>query len=284
MDFLTKPGIGERVLSDLQSAVDVRLAVAYFNPDKRMFKFLRGLGRLTLIISEEFTINDPGKLSSVSQFATVRSVPAETEKLHAKVLICRQADGEVRVLVGSANFTKHGLFHNREACISLDSCNETDQSTIKRIEDWFEALFKSARKPDLEKARHIFEARSLERRGTASTRYWALKTTSGFTREDYWQNFLEDGVVAIGWPEIALNPDGVSKSQLIHSLLKAYPQEIRNPKAAAFAATKLKKFVGLNEGDLVLICRGYAPNKEELVHIYGFGRITGPFEDDGPGC
>ena len=55
MIVVTQPDIGSMVLNELRNASEVRLAVAYFNPDDEVLTALCSVPRLTLIISEEFT-------------------------------------------------------------------------------------------------------------------------------------------------------------------------------------------------------------------------------------
>ena len=105
-----------------------------------------------------------------------------------------------------------------------------------------------------------------------SVRFWALKTTSGDTGEEHWEHFLRESVVAIGWPAIKGNPLNMSEAQLREALVNAYGEYGRSTR-------KIKKFISLSKGDLVLICKGYAANTKTPVHIYGFARITGPFRD-----
>jgi hypothetical protein len=287
MIFVTQPDIGRIVLNELHNAIDVRLAMAYFNPDKGALTALRDVPRLTLIISEEFTINDPYKLEELPSTATVRSVPADSEngKLHAKVLVVKRPDGDLWVLVGSANMTWQGLFSNQEACVVLESRNTADRTAIDRITDWFDSLLNTARSPDLEAAKTVFNSRSqyrLERRPVstttteATTRYWALKCTSGSLGEVHWPSFLSEHEIAIGWPDIGVDPSGVSKLEIRDAIADAYPDEMD----ATGAADKITKFVELNIGDIVLICRGFPSNSREPVHIYGIARVTGPFRDD----
>ncbi|MBI3607646.1 MAG: phospholipase D family protein [Nitrospirae bacterium] len=275
------------MLDELRSATEVRLAVAYFNPDEDLLTALANCPRLTLVISEEFTINDPYKLERLLGTATVRSVPpyCEQGKLHAKVMVVTRADSRLWVLVGSANMTWQGLFSNQEACLALDSEDAADRVLIHQITDWFALLLASARVPNLDQAKQVFDTRSLyrlERRSALAqaaiptARYWALKTTSGDTGEDHWHSFLAESVVAVGWPNIAVNPANVTSMQLQDAINAAYPDE-GDPSGAA---RKIQKFVGLGIGDIVLICRGYPPNSTKPVHIYGFARVTGSFRDD----
>lgn len=85
MRFLSD-GIGDLVLEELGNAIEARLAVAFFNPDDQVLGALARLTKLTLIVSEEFTINNPYKLEKLKT-ARLRSIPpdADNGKLHASV-------------------------------------------------------------------------------------------------------------------------------------------------------------------------------------------------------
>ena len=286
MIFVTKPDIGRMVLKELRSAVDVRLAVAYFRPNDEVLSALCSTPRLTLIISEEFTINDPYKLETLPSNVILRSVPPDSEngKLHAKVLIVKRSDDSLWLLVGSANLTWQGLFANQEACIVLESRNTADRESVGKITEWFDTLLASARFPDIDVAKKLYDARSLYRlehrppptqANEKPIRYWALKTKSGSDGEEHWENFKTDSVIAIGWEGIKVDPSKVSKSQLRAAIAEAHGGDEPNR-----AAMKIQKFIELNDGDIVLICKGYTSNQQKPVHIYGFARVTGPFFDD----
>jgi hypothetical protein len=51
MIFVSQPNIGGLVLKELRDAVEVRLAVAFFNPDEKVLSALCGVQQLSLIIS-----------------------------------------------------------------------------------------------------------------------------------------------------------------------------------------------------------------------------------------
>ena len=70
MYFLTPPNLAPTVLAKLADADDVRIAVAYFNPDHNLLAELRRIPRLRLIVSEEFAINDPYKPPSTTTVAS----------------------------------------------------------------------------------------------------------------------------------------------------------------------------------------------------------------------
>lgn len=282
MQFVSD-GIGDLVLAQLADASEARLAVAFFNPDDRMLGALAALPKLTLVISEEFTVNNPYKLEKLAS-ATLRSVPPDAAggKLHAKVLIVKRRDGTLWVLLGSANLTRSGMFANQEACVTMNSGNSADARQVREIMEWFDALVSTAQAPDLELAKLVFDARSryrlmprLQGKESEAEGYWALKTTSGSTGKSHWQSFLAESVIAVGWRELQVDPSKVSDAQLRSAITATYPEE-----AAAIAATTIRRFVQLREGDIVLLCRGYAPVQERDVHIHGVARVTGPFRDD----
>jgi hypothetical protein len=279
MNFLTD-GIGDIVLEKLAQAREVRMAVAYFSPNDPLMIALLAVPGLRLIISEEYTLNDPYKLEQLAK-AKLRSIPTDHEKgkLHAKVIIAKLRDGSSWVLLGSANLTRQGMFVNQEACIELHSFNAEDQSALGSIQQWFHLLFKRGRILDLKLAKSIFDNRSryrLEPRpATESTDYWALKTTAGGpSHEDHWQKMLAEGIIAIGWEELSINPSQVSDAQLRTALRAGYAYSSRQ---AHSAASTIRDFVGLKEGTILVLCQGYAPNQDKPVHIYGFARVTGPF-------
>lgn len=106
-------------------------------------------------------------------------------------------------------------------------------------------------------------------------RYWVLKTTEGRGGHDYWDRFVSEGVIAIGWHEIAVRPHIVNQEELESSVRKRYPHEDEK-----HGARTIKKFVEMDVGDKVLLCQGYAPNQSKNVYIYGIAKVTGGFYDD----
>jgi phosphatidylserine/phosphatidylglycerophosphate/cardiolipin synthase-like enzyme len=143
-------GIGELVLEKLSKAIEARLAVAFFNPSDGMLDVLAGIKELKLIVSEEFSVNNPYKLERL-KIATLRSVPPDDAngKLHAKVLIVKLPDGSCWTLLGSANLTYQGMFSNQEACVVIESGNPADETSVREISGWFDSLFQSAKFLDI---------------------------------------------------------------------------------------------------------------------------------------
>jgi len=131
MRFVTD-GIGELVLEELGKAVEASLAVAFFNPNDRMLDALARITKLKLVVSEEFTVNNPYKLEKLTT-ATLRSIPPghANGKLHAKVLTVKRRDGSYWTLLGSANLTHQGMFSNQEACVVIESSNSADEASAR---------------------------------------------------------------------------------------------------------------------------------------------------------
>jgi HKD family nuclease len=273
-------GIGKLVLEKLGQTIEARLAVAFFNPDDQMLNALLGLSKLKLIVSEEFTINNPYKLEKL-RTTSLRSIPPDDKngKLHAKVLIAKLQDGSYWTLLGSANLTHQGMFSNQEACLTMDSDNPADEESAQNIRIWFDSLFQVARQPNLTQAKLIFDERAqyrIEQRPSKqmliNSGYWVLKTTSGSMGKQFWPMFLAESVIAVGWAELPLDPSKVSMEKLRASVSKTYPS--RSEKRDA---TNIKKFVAMEKGDIVLLCRGYTSKQKKDVHIHGLARVTGSF-------
>src|SRR4029077_15943180 len=271
MRFLSE-GIGELVLAKLDKAIEARLAVAFFNPNDRMLRVLAGISNVKLIVSEEYTFNNPYKLEKL-QTAALRSVPPydANGKLHAKVLIIKLQDDSYWILLGSANLTHQGMFSNQEACVVMESDNPEDETSVREIRGWFDSLFQSAHPLNLDQAKVIYDARSQYRlvsrpseRLAIDVGYWALKTTSGSSGKEYWPMFLEESVIAIGWNEISLDPSKVSDAQLRVAHKETFAS---SDNEANQSTVQIRNFVDLKRDDIVLICRGYNSTQKKDVHI-----------------
>lgn len=278
--------IGGLVLQELRNAIEARIAVAFFNPDPQMLRALQELAALTLIVSEEFKINDPYKLEKLKKaMHTVRSIPTDDAngKLHAKVFIVKRRNGSSWVLIGSANMTHNGMIGNQEACVVMESADPSDNAAVRSVVDWFDSLLKSAQSLDLDQAKEIFDAPSprLWPSGESPTGagYWALKTTSGPTGRSHWPMFQAENVLAIGWEDIPVDPSNVSDAELRAALKKTYDY---TDKQASVATNNIRKFVGMKTGDIVLVCRGYSSTQKTDVYIHGLARVIGPFRAEPP--
>lgn len=287
MQFLTKRNIGDVVTKALSQAVSVRIASAFFSPGSDMLKLLNAAQNLRLVISEEFTVNNPTKLEAL-RTAVIRSIPTDSDhgKLHAKVFLAEMPDGSDWVLLGSANLTDQGLFFNQEACVSLSSIEPADQSTIAQIKDWFRAVWGQSRQIDMNQAKEIWDTHGNQKRtpkiksSAGTPGYYAIKTTSGGSnKKEHWGVFKDEKIVAIGWENIAGDPSKMTEAELRKAILKAYPNY--SDRSEKFAYNTFRKFIDMPDQSIVMICRGLAPNQVKTpVKIYAFARVTGPFYAD----
>jgi HKD family nuclease len=272
-------------MEELGKATEAQIAVAFFNPNDKMLEALKRLTKLELIISEEFTVNNPYKLEKLKT-ATLRSIPTDAEngKLHAKILILKRQDGSYWILLGSANLTHQGMFSNQEAGMVMESGNPADETSILEIRNWFDSLRKNDKALNLAQAKSIFDTRSQYRLVPRPSRevatdagYWALKTTSGSVGKSHWQMFLEEKVIAIGWEDLP-DPSEMSDAQRRAAISKTYPSD--TDQEVNMIASSIKQFVDLGTDAIVLLCRGYNATQKKDVHIHGIARVTGPFRAD----
>jgi len=282
MEFLTD-GIGDCLLKTLRKATRVRMASAFFCLGSETLELLNAVKHLTLVVSEEFTINDPHKLEKLTA-AIKLSVPPDSDdgKLHAKVFIADMPDGAVWVLIGSANLTEQGLFYNQEACIALDSTRPEDRKPITDAQRWFQILEKRARPINMIQAKAIWKTRSRQRLSTvaksnqAAPSYWAIKTTEGGHSHsiEHWDMFERESVIALGWEAVVVDPSAVGDQTLQQAVAQAFPD--MKPRSRSFAARTLRSFSEMPLGSLVMICHGYSSTAKDhnLVKIYAFARVV----------
>jgi hypothetical protein len=109
---------------------------------------------------------------------------------------------------------------------------------------------------------------------------WVLKTHPGSVQVDCWLRFLAEGVVAIGWEDIDVNPSQVEDDRLKNALRRAYPDAPNRKRNYPYLVKQIRQFQRCQEGDMVLLCRGYPGNGNSPVHVYGFATVSGPFFDD----
>jgi hypothetical protein len=298
MKFLSGT-VGQEVMKEIEDAVAVDIASAYFSPGDDEIGVLRGVPELRIYVSREFDVSDPRRLEALSDTATVRCIPVDDDegRFHAKVVFCRRPDGSKVAFVGSANFTGPGLFQNHEACVRLDTMEE-DGDAIEDLSDWIDELEGPSAEPDWAHARSVHENSRRKRRMAATgpsegsspersslagssskkgaSNFWVLKTRHGKTWADYWQKFKSEEVVAIGWEELTLNPAESTKDEIERQLDEVYSdEEVGRP---ARTAGLIRKFVdSWGEGDLVLMCRGFPGNHSGDVFFYGYARVEGDF-------
>jgi hypothetical protein len=281
--------IGRLVAGVLNRAAKVQIASAFFCPGSHMISILNKVPNLELVISAEFTVNNPASVEKLTK-AVVRSVPTDSYdgKLHAKVFLATMPDRSTWALIGSANLTESALFANQEACVELTSDTKSDQSGIANLFKWYKRLLSRSCEIDMKQAKDTFANRSRyrleprsQKKTSNSVEYWAIKTTSGGSNApDHWPTFRKENMVAIGWEELDVNPTGLTPHHLRAAVTRSFPHY--RPRQIDFAANTIRKFIDMPDGSIILICRGYSPNQKRAVHMYAFARITGPFQADAP--
>src|SRR5262249_20365799 len=152
-------------------------------------------------------INNPDSLETLHQNGKwVRAISPEEHggNLHAKVYVVTRKDNSLWAMVGSANLTRSGLTSNQEACILLGSRDEADAVQLGAIRGWFNN-FCARNLPEIDfgLARRVYQAQNREHfrssLTTVGTGYWALKPGE---RGEFWQNWLAENVVSIGWRQL----------------------------------------------------------------------------------
>lgn len=288
------PGIGEWLLARLAESVDVDIAVAFFFPDQRTLDALSRVPHLRLTVSNEFDINDAVSFASLYPKAELRYVEPENGRLHSKVFRGTRADGSIWAIVGSANLTRPGLFEHQEACVILDSRESADGPALASIATWAAGIASESEPVDetfLLRAKEIRRHRGryvLTKRETQSTppaNYWALKTSPGSGTASMWPNFLAEDVIAIGWGDLPIDPRTATLNELAEAIQTAYDDRKREGSAEQ-GARMVSHFKDMQDGDLVIVCRGYPPPRADDVgeppdvHLYGFARVEGGFDWD----
>lgn len=285
MEFATA-NLGTSLLRELKAASKVVAAVAYFNPEETVLSALKKVPKLKLLITADFQVNNPYKLASLCRAGVwVRAVPVDstTGKLHSKVFLVQRRDGTCWAMVGSANLTRAGLFSNQEACLILDSRQASDEVQLSQIKAWLDDIC-GCEYPeiDFDVAKSIYETRTRVkvtsvRSGSAAIEsphadgYWALKPGWG---GEYWQNFLAENVVSLGWGEMSGNPATMKPEEIERSYRAAWPKDSGGT-VHVNVAQIIKFTQSIGVGDVVLVCGRYDGTplgKARDVFIYGVAR------------
>jgi hypothetical protein len=293
MKFLSGT-VGQDVMEEIEDAVAVDIASAYFSPGDDEIDALKGVPELRIYVSKEFDVFDPRRLEPLSDTAAVKCIPVDADegRFHAKVVFCRRPDGSKVAFVGSANFTGPGLFRNHETCVKLDT-RSGEESALEDVESWIDRLGASGVVPDWDRAKSIYDSASQRGSPAASEQpnrsevegapnFWVLKTRSGKTWADFWQKFKSEEIVAIGWEQLSLDPSNSSREEIERQLRTVYDEEEEGSPSRS-AATILKFVDQWEKGDLVLLCMGFPANASSDIYFYGYARIEGDFfvdEDD----
>lgn len=262
---------------------------------------LESIPRLQILIGDEFATNNPIPIERLSELDSidVRCIYRSDLKrrLHAKVFFAVEQSGRCRALVGSANFTVSGLTKNEEQAISLDSRYEADRETLKQIELWVGKLESIASEIDWVKAKQEYESApnptfSYEDfcvyRQDQIQNYWILKTTEGSTGRSRWKEFVTESVLSIGWldvVEIMAEQHGIEPNEYeIENLRDAaatWANRAKDSRRAIHAANMLHHFSRkFAIGDRVILCRGYGPNQNADVTLYGLAIVNSEAFDD----
>ena len=252
-----KNKIGDQIAIELLHAIEVKVAVAYFRPREKTLAALENVRDLKIIVSDEFSVNDPDKLKQLARKHPVLCIPTDDKggRLHAKVIYGVRRDGTRFAFIGSANLTDKGLFSNQEACVFVDS--RRDQETVEAISDWLTELFDAYGKPayrfDYDRAERIFSNAQTQAKNRIRTSKstWLLKCRDGLDGLSFWDNFVKEEVIAIGFDERKVLND-----------------------------SQVAKFEKMQIGDTVLIIGGFPPNKKTDLHILGIARVTGRYRYD----
>ena len=111
--------------------------------------------------------------------------------------------------------------------------------------------------------------------------FWMIKTTPGDNLQlSYWPDFCGEQVVAIGWEKITVNPTVTALANLKIDVAKSYPGSKQH---IDYIASTIWGFArDWQEGDVAIICRGWAANQAKDVHLYGFAIVRGFFYDPKP--
>lgn len=274
MEFMVGKIGKNNIETKLRNGTEAIIATCYLKPGWTVMESLKRIAELKLIYSQEYQTTDPESLwELVSSGAEVRYVPINNPdgRMHAKVYYGVLEDGTQFAYIGSANLTYDGFFKNQEAGVLFDAQNQGDLVTIKKISEWLMDLWEKYEGNAFDESEYKRAKRQHEmaKRSLASGKvhpwklntksqwgrdwrkigYWVLKTTDVPSGDDYWNDFVREKVVAIGW---------------------------------SLDSGRAKKFMEFNIGDIVLICDGYRPNTRDdtPIRIKGVARVLGePYKD-----
>jgi HKD family nuclease len=285
LEFATA-NLGTSLLRELRVASKLIAAVAYFNPDDSVLSALKEVPKLKLLVTADFQFNNPYKLESLCRKGVwVRAVPVDaiSGKLHSKVFYIQRRDGTRWAMVGSANLTRSGLVSNQEACLVMDSGQQGDDVHLSQIKAWLDDICdEDYPEIDFDLAKAIYEtrariklvpvkSRSASAESPTAVGYWALKPGWG---GEYWQNFLAENVISLGWGEMSGNPATMSPAAVEKSYRATWPDD--SDGTVNINVAQILKFTqSMGLGDVVLICGrfdGTPLGKARDVFIYGIAR------------
>jgi HKD family nuclease len=265
------------LLDELATASQADVAVAYFCPEPATLAALQAVPRLRLLVSNNFQINNPDSLEALHQNGKwVRAISPEEHggNLHAKVYLITRKDGSLWALVGSANLTRSGLISNQEACILLDSKDQADAVQLRAVRRWINDLrARNLPEIDFELAKSVYQTQNWQHNrssvATVDTRHWALKPGE---RGEFWQNWLAENVVSIGWRGLP-DTSHMNRLEAVASYRAALPSESEG-QAKRNVPQILSFTQSMQTGQLVLVCGRYdaVGAIDRDVYIYGVAR------------
>ena len=274
----------------------------FFSINSQLKSLLKSVPRLQLVVGDEFSTNNPRDLEALAALSStdVRCIYAEpdgTKRLHAKVFYATDARGRRQALIGSANFTVSGLSRNIEHAVAFDSDCETDAPVLDQIKRWIDKLRASASDIDWERAKEQYEKspnpsfpiRDFDSYLRSRARnYWVLKTTEGSHGISRWDEFVNERVISVGWNdivEIVRREVGIQPREYLRETLTAAAETWAAGEKDCGDPTHAAKILHwfcqeVSQGDRVIVCRGYAANREAAVRLYGLAIVDGdPFYD-----
>ena len=292
--------IGHWVRTATEKADKFIIVSPFFSVNTEIRNWLKGIPDLQILIGDEFSINNPNTLKELSEFNStdIRCIYRDQfkKRLHAKIFYATDASGRCQALVGSANFTVNGLMKNKEQAVSFDSKNEMDKPLLDRILQWIVELQKSALCVDWERAEAEYQ-RSFELNRRVSyfdaipeaRNYWILKTTAGSQGKCFWDRFVQEGKIAIGWEGIiadmnkkGFKPNQYSLDSLESSTRDCYEAEnVGNRRSEKHAAKTILQFSKeFSKNDRVIICKGYKSKQYKDVRLHGLAIVNKRACDD----
>lgn len=262
--------IGKQLQEYFSKVIELKIAVAYFSPDKTTITLLKKIPNVEIIISDEFSLLNPQTIEILASSCSIKYLPSDRSfgKLHCKIYYGRFNNFKEFLFIGSANLTHKGFFCNSESGVLIESSDTESANYFKQFTDWFEELKLKSDDIDIDLIKNSFNYFSRIESKTESN-YWVLKTTDGASGYDYWPHFVIENVIAIGWKGLKSDPITDSKNDVINELIKKHTK-----KSAEKAYSKIKAFVGMKENDYVIISKGYPANSNSDVRLYGIAKVV----------
>jgi hypothetical protein len=118
---------------------------------------------------------------------------------------------------------------------------------------------------------------------------WVIKSTRGGPGEegegDYWEKFLQDNIVAIGWPELDNDPRDYTYDDFLSEVRACYPEQgdRERDKNPGHIATTIYSFgCCWQSGDKAIISEGYTSLQYRDVLVRGVATVGDFFFDPQP--